>query len=78
MRISLELPSPEKNSQNVTKKKMGFRHPSKKNSLRPPSLGKTFWIRAWSQFFHSRDVSIPKEHDQFLLRNWLLVLGQIG
>lgn len=43
-----------------------------------PSLGKSFWIRAWSSFFHSRDVSIPKEHGQFLLRNWLLVLGQIG
>lgn len=65
------------NAQSVTKK-MGLGHPSKINFPRTPSLGKTFWIRACSQFFHSRDVSIPKEHDQFLLRNWLLVLGQIG
>lgn len=77
--FNLELPPLNKkiNAQSVTKK-MGLGHPSKINFPRTPSLGKTFWIRACSQFFHSRDVSIPKEHDQFLLRNWLLVLGQIG
>lgn len=75
-RSQFGTPTPENSHLLKAKSKVTVK--ANKDFPRTPSLGKSFWIRAWSPFIHSRDVSIPKEHDQFLLRNWLLVLVQIG